>query len=109
MPMGEPAGAVAERSGVTRARQDGFALLSQQRTAAGQREGKFADEIVPITVTMQTTDKVTGATSTKEVSVDRDECNRPETTRDGLLTLPAACNVCGMVSAGIASQLSDGA
>jgi acetyl-CoA acetyltransferase family protein len=109
MPMGQTAEVVAERYGVTRERQDAFALLSQQRTAAGQREGKFADEIVPITVTMQTTDKVTGATSTKKVTVDRDECNRPETTLDGLAKLPPAFKEGGTVTAGNASQLSDGA
>src|SRR5207247_9484858 len=85
------------------------ALLSQQRTAAGQREGKFADEIVPITVTMQATDKVTGATSTKKVTVDRDECNRPDTTLDGLAKLPPAFKEGGTVTAGNASQLPDGA
>jgi len=109
MPMGQTAEVVAERYGVTRDRQDAFALLSQQRTAAGQREGKFSDEIVPITVTMQTTDKVTGATSTKEVTVDRDECNRPDTTLDGLAKLPPAFKEGGTVTAGNASQLSDGA
>src|SRR5205814_2085033 len=66
-------------------------------------------EIVPITVTMQTTDKVTGATSTKEVTVDRDECNRPDTTLDGLAKLPPAFKEGGTVTAGNASQLSDGA
>jgi len=109
MPMGQTAEVVAERYGVTRERQDAFALLSQQRTAAGQREGKFADEIVPITVTMQTTDKVTGATSTKEVTVERDECNRPDTTLGGLAKLPPAFKEGGTVTAGNASQLSDGA
>ena len=109
MPMGQTAEVVAERYGVTRDRQDAFALLSQQRTAAAQRDAKFADEIVPITVTMQTTDKVTGATSTKEVTVDRDECNRPDTTLDGLAKLPPAFRQGGTVTAGNASQLSDGA
>src|SRR5207247_19796 len=84
MPMGQTAEVVAERYGVTRDRQDEFALASQQRTAAAQRAAKFADEILPMTVTMQVTDKVTGATSTKEATVDRDECNRPDTTLEGL-------------------------
>src|SRR5256712_3350249 len=109
MPMGQTAEVVAERYKVTRERQDAFALVSQQRTAAGQRDGKFADEIVPITVTMQTTDKVTGATSTKEVTVERDECNRPDTTLEGLSKLPPAFKEGGTVTAGNASQLSDGA
>src|SRR5438045_8629582 len=109
MPVEQTGEVAAERYQVTRERQDAFALVSQQRTATGQREGKFADEIVPITVTMQTTDKVTGATSTKEVTVDRDECNRPDTTLDGLAKLPPAFRECGTVTAGNASQLSDGA
>src|SRR2546428_3615176 len=109
MPMGQTAEVVAERYGVTRERQDEFALLSQQRIATAQREGKLADEIVPITVTMHVTDKVTGATSTKEVTVDRDECNRPDTTLEGLAKLPPAFKEGGSVTAGNASQLSDGA
>src|SRR5438093_198915 len=79
MPMGQTAEVVAERYGVSRESQDEFALLSQQRTAAAQREGKLADEILPMTVTMQVTDKVTGATSTKEATVHRHQCNRPDT------------------------------
>src|SRR2546426_5262266 len=109
MPMGQTAEVVAERYKVTRERQDEFALLSQQRIATAQREGKLADEIVPITVTMHVTDKVTGATSTKEVTVDRDECNRPDTTLEGLAKLPPAFKEGGTVTAGNASQLSDGA
>jgi acetyl-CoA acetyltransferase family protein len=109
LPMGQTAEVVAERYGVTRERQDELALVSQQRTAAAQREGKFTDEILPITVTMGVVDKATGATSTKEVTVDRDECNRPDTTREGLATLPPAFKEGGSVTAGNASQLSDGA
>ena len=109
MPMGQTAEVVAERYGVTRDRQDEFALASQQRTAAAQRAAKFADEILPMTVTMQVTDKVTGATSTKEATVDRDECNRPDTTLEGLAKLPPAFKEGGTVTAGNASQLSDGA
>jgi acetyl-CoA acyltransferase len=109
MPMGQTAEVVAERYGVTRERQDEYALASQQRTAAAQRAAKFADEIVPITVTMQITDKVTGASSTREVTVDRDECNRPDTTLEGLAKLPPVFKEGGTVTAGNASQLSDGA
>src|SRR5437879_7800232 len=109
MPMGQTAEVVAERYGVTRDRQDEFALASQQRTAAAQRAAKFADEILPMTVTMQVTDRVTGATSTKEATVDRDECNRPDTTLEGLAKLPPAFKEGGTVTAGNASQLSDGA
>ena len=109
MPMGQTAEVVAERYGITRERQDEFALGSQQRTAAAQREGRFQEEILPLTVTMQLTDKATGATSTKEVTVERDECNRPDTTLDGLAKLPPAFTEGGSVTAGNASQLSDGA
>ena len=109
MPMGQTAEVVAERYGVARERQDEFALASQQRTAAAQRSGKFADEIMPVAVTMQVTDKATGATSTKEVTVDRDECNRPDTTLEGLAKLPPAFKEGGTVTAGNASQFSDGA
>jgi len=109
MPMGQTAEGVAERYGVTRERQDEFALASQQRTAAAQRAAKFKDEILPLTVPMQVTDKVTGEISTREVTVDRDECNRPDTTLEGLAKLPPAFTEGGTVTAGNASQLSDGA
>ena len=109
MPMGQTAEVVAGRYGITRERQDEFALISQQRTAAAQRAAKFKDEILPLTVPMQVTDKVTGETSTREVTVDRDECNRPDTTLEGLAKLPPAFTEGGTVTAGNASQLSDGA
>ena len=109
MPMGQTAEVVAERYGITRERQDEFALTSQQRTAAAQRADKFKDEILPLTVAMQVTDKVTGETSTREVTIDRDECNRPDTTLEGLAKLPPAFTERGTVTAGNASQLSDGA
>jgi acetyl-CoA C-acetyltransferase len=109
MPMGQTAEVVAERYGITRERQDELALSSQQRTAAAQRDGRFKDEILPLTVTMQVTDKATGATSTREVTVERDECNRPDTTLEGLAKLPPAFKEGGSVTAGNASQLSDGA
>ena len=109
MPMGRTAEVVAGRYGITRERQDEFALASQQRTAAAQRAGTFKDEIISLTVPMQVTDKVTGETSTREVTVDRDECNRPDTTLEGLAKLPPAFTEGGTVTAGNASQLSDGA
>jgi acetyl-CoA acetyltransferase family protein len=109
MPMGQTAEVVAKRYGVTRESQDELALVSQQRTAAAQRDGKLKDEIFPLTVTMGVQDKVTGATSTREVTVDRDECNRPDTTLEGLAKLPPAFKQGGSVTAGNASQLSDGA
>jgi acetyl-CoA acyltransferase len=109
MPMGLTAEVVAERYEVSRDAQDDYALVSQQRTAAFQQSGKHKDEITPITVTMQVTDKATGTTSEKQVTVDRDECNRPETTREGLRKLPPAFKPDGSVTAGNASQFSDGA
>jgi acetyl-CoA acetyltransferase family protein len=109
MPMGQTAEIVARRYNVTRQAQDEYALLSQQRTAAAQQTGKFKDEIVPMKVTMEATDKATGAKSMKEVVVDRDECNRPDTTLEGLAKLPPAFAEGGSVTAGNSSQFSDGA
>jgi acetyl-CoA acyltransferase len=109
MPMGQTAEVVAERYKVSRDAQDDYALVSQQRTAAFQKAGHHKDEIAPITVKMQVTDKATGTASEKQVTVERDECNRPETTRDGLAKLPPAFNEKGSVTAGNASQFSDGA
>src|SRR5256712_11515742 len=109
MPMGQTAEIVAERYKVSREAQDRYALLSQQRTAAAQREGKFKDEIAPMKATMEVTDKATGQKSRKEVVVERDECNRPDTTLEGLSKLPPAFKEGGTVTAGNASQLSDGA
>ncbi|MEW6273422.1 MAG: acetyl-CoA C-acyltransferase [Thermodesulfobacteriota bacterium] len=109
MPMGLTAEIVAERYKVSREKQDELALASQQRTAAAQQTGKFKDEIVPMTVKMKVTDKATGTTSEKEVTVDRDECNRPNTTLEGLSQLPGAFKEGGSVTAGNSSQFSDGA
>ena len=109
MPMGRTAEIVAERYKVSREAQDEVALLSQQRTAAAQQSGKFKDEIVPMKATMLVTDKATGATSEKDVVVDRDECNRPETTAEGLAKLKGAFSETGSVTAGNSSQFSDGA
>ena len=109
MPMGRTAEIVAERYKVSREAQDEVALLSQQRTAAAQQSGKFKDEIVPMKATMLVTDKATGATSQKEVVVDKDECNRPDTTAEGLAKLKGAFSETGSVTAGNSSQFSDGA
>jgi acetyl-CoA acyltransferase len=108
MPMGLTAEVVAERYKVTRDSQDDYALVSQQRTAAFQKSGKMAQEISPMTVTMEVTDKATGNKSQKQVVVDRDECNRPETTLEGLKKLPPAFKETGTVTAGNSSQFSDG-
>jgi acetyl-CoA C-acetyltransferase len=99
---------VAERYGVSRERQDDYAFISQMRTAAAQREGRFDAEIVPMTTIKQVTDKVTGAVSQEEVTLKQDEGNRPDTTRDGLATLGPVLEPGTSITAGNASQLSDG-
>jgi acetyl-CoA acyltransferase len=110
MPMGQTAEVVAARYGVTREAQDDYALVSQQRTAAFQQSGKHKDEIVPMKATMEVVDKSTGEKSKKDVVVERDECNRPETTIENLKKLPPAFDPAkGTVTAGNASQFSDGA
>jgi len=107
MTMIETADIVAERYGVSREAQDEYGLRSQQRMAAAQAAGKFADEIVPMAATMGVKDKETGEISHHEVTVDRDECNRPTTTIEGLHGLNTVREG-GYVTAGNASQLSDG-
>jgi len=109
MAMGNTAEVVARRYQVTREAQDEYALQSQQRYAAAVDAGKIADEIVPMQATMLKVDKETGAESHVEVTVDRDECNRPNTTLEGLASLGPAFEDDGTVTAGNASQLSDGA
>jgi acetyl-CoA acyltransferase len=109
MPMGLTAEIVADRYKVSREAQDEYALASQQRTAAFQKSGKMKEELSPMTVTMEVTDKATGAKSQKQVTVERDECNRPETTLESLQKLPGAFKEGGSVTAGNSSQFSDGA
>ncbi|UAW99409.1 acetyl-CoA C-acyltransferase [Halopseudomonas nanhaiensis] len=109
MSMIETADIVAARYNVSRESQDEYSLISQQRVAAGQESGKFADEIVPYTVKMLVKDKETGEVSEKEVTLDRDECNRPNTTIEGLQGLEPVRGAGQFVTAGNASQLSDGA
>jgi len=100
---------VAARYGVTRAVQDAYALQSQQRTAQAQEAGRFADEIVPVEAVKQVTDKATGETREEAVRLDQDECNRPGTTAAGLAGLAPVQGDGKTVTAGNASQLSDGA
>ncbi|MEC9039537.1 MULTISPECIES: acetyl-CoA C-acyltransferase [unclassified Marinobacter] len=107
--MIETADIVAQRYNVSREAQDEYALVSQQRTAAAQQSGKFDDEIVPFDATMLVKDKETGEVSEKQVTLDRDECNRPNTTLEGLASLDAVRGPGQFVTAGNASQLSDGA
>jgi acetyl-CoA acyltransferase len=113
MVMGDTAEVVAKRYKVSRQAQDEYALLSQQRTARAQQEGFFEGEIAPMKVTMALIDKKTGEKAgTREVCCDRDECNRPDTTLEGLLALKPHFDPHsgeGTVTAGNSSQLSDGA
>jgi len=109
MAMGNTAEVVARRYQVTREMQDEYALQSQQRYAAAVEAGKIGEEIVPMKATMLKVDKETGEESRVEVTVDKDECNRPNTTLEGLAGLPPAFEEDGTVTAGNASQLSDGA
>jgi acetyl-CoA acyltransferase len=109
MAMGNTAEVVARRYQVTREMQDAYALQSQQRYAAAVESGKIAEEIVGMNATMLKVDKETGEESHEEVWVDKDECNRPNTTLEGLASLAPAFEEDGSVTAGNASQLSDGA
>jgi acetyl-CoA C-acetyltransferase len=114
MPMLETAELVAERYGVSRDYQDEYALESQQRIARAQQAGLFADEIVPFTANMGVADKATGEISFRDVTLELDEGNRPETTIEGLSGLrtvlaDGAVTATATVTAGNASQLSDGA
>ncbi len=109
MAMGNTAEVVARRYQVTREMQDVYALQSQQRYARAQEAGWMSEEIVPMPATMLKTDRETGEESQVDVMVDRDECNRPTTTLDGLSGLAPAFEEDGTVTAGNASQLSDGA
>ncbi len=108
MPMLQTAETVARRYGIGRDRQDAYALRSQQRTAAAQAEGRLAAEIVPVTVQMGVKDKETGEISFKEVTIDKDEGNRPDTTLEGLASLQPVLGPDTHITAGNASQLSDG-
>lgn len=108
MPMIETADLVAQRYGISRDAQDELSLVSQQRTAAAQQAGLFADEIIPFDATMLVKNKDTGEITQKSVTLDQDECNRPGTTLEGLASLPPVREG-GFVTAGNASQLSDGA
>lgn len=108
MLMIDTADTVARRYNVSREYQDEYGLMSQQRIAAAQEAGLFADEIVPMETVMMVKDRETGVVSEQAVTLDRDECNRPTTTMEGLSALPTVREN-GFVTAGNASQLSDGA
>lgn len=115
IPMIETAEIVAERYGISRAAQDEYALQSQQRTAAAQEAGLFADEIVPLTASKRLFDKEGTPTGHEQVTADRDECNRASTTLEGLQGLKPVwkdgqwIKQGQHITAGNASQFSDGA
>ena len=108
MPMLQTAEFVSKKYAISRESQDRYAAESQRRTAAAQVAGRFDDEIVPLKTTMAVTDKATQAVSYKEVTLDRDEGNRPDTTFESLQALEPVLDG-GVVTAGNSSQLSDGA
>ena len=109
MSMIDTAEVVAKRYGVSREVQDTYARISQQRTAEAQRAGRLDDEIVPLSTTKLTADKNTGETQSDTVTLTRDEGNRPNTTAEGLAALTPVTGEDGYITAGNASQLSDGA
>lgn len=108
MPMLQTAEIVAERYNISREAMDEYALESQQRTAAAQAAGKFDDEIVPVTTTHKVKDKESGEISDVEITIDKDEGNRPDTTLEGLSSLKPVMGPDKTITAGNASQLSDG-
>jgi acetyl-CoA acetyltransferase family protein len=108
MPMLQTAETVARRYDISRDRQDEYALKSQQRTAAAQAAGRFDDEIVPVTTTMNVANKETGEVSQREVTIAKDEGNRADTTLEGLSGLNPVLGPETSITAGNASQLSDG-
>ena len=109
MSMIETAEVVSKRYYVTRETQDEYALASQQRTAAGQREGRFDREIVPLATTKLVVDKASGETREEPVTLKQDEGNRADTNAAGLAALKPVAGEKGVITAGNASQLSDGA
>ncbi len=108
MPMLLTAESLVSRYNISRESQDEYALQSQMRTAAGQQAGKFDDEIVPIAATRQLKDKETEEISFEDTTLSQDEGNRPQTTLEGLAGLSPVIDG-GTITAGNASQLSDGA
>jgi acetyl-CoA C-acetyltransferase len=107
-PMLQTAEMVAKRYNIGREAQDRYGVQSQQRAAAAQAAGRFSDEIVPITVKMKVIDKNTGAETTREVTADKDEGIRADTTYEGVAQIKPAIEG-GVITAGNASQFSDGA
>ena len=108
MPMIGTAEVVSKRYNISREAQDEYSLLSQRRTAAAQDAGLFGDEIIPSHVTKVVVNRETGETSHQQVTLDQDECNRPSTNAEGLAALKPVMGEDGFITAGNASQLSDG-
>ncbi|HEU5422448.1 MAG TPA: acetyl-CoA C-acyltransferase [Nitrolancea sp.] len=109
MPMIDTADVVAARYKISREYQDEYSLESQRRMAAAQQAGKFRDEIVPMKTKMKQVNKETGEEKIVDYEVNRDECNRPDTTLEGLAKLQPVKGEGKFITAGNASQLSDGA
>src|SRR2546422_9227633 len=109
MTMIETAEVVSTRYYITREKQDEYALASQQRTAAGQKAGRFDAEIVPMPTKKVVVDKASGETPVEDTPLAQDEGNRPDTTLEGLTALKPVTGEKGHITAGNASQLSDGA
>ena len=109
MPMIETADTVAGRYGISREAQDEYALISEQRTAAAQDAGRFDEEIVPLASVKQVTDKESCETHDEQVTLEKDEGNRPQTSAEGLAKLEPVLGPEKWITAGNASQLSDGA
>lgn len=109
MAMIDTADVVARRYGIDRESQDRFAVESQRKTAEAQAAGRYSEEIVPMTTEMAVTDKETGRVTQREVTATADNCNRPGTTYDQLARLAPVKGAEAFVTAGNASQLSDGA
>ena len=107
-PMIRTADTVASRYNISRESQDEYSLISQQRCAAGQAAGKFDDEIVPMNTIMKVMNKETGEVTEQEAVANRDDCNRPSTTAEGLASLKPIMGEDAFITAGNASQLSDG-
>ena len=108
MPMIGTAEVVAKRYGISREDQDAYSLQSQQRTAAAQTSGKFSDEIIEVSTTMDVKDRETGEVSQQDVTIAMDDCNRPNTTIEGLAKLAPVMGEGYSITAGNASQLADG-
>ncbi|WP_299308993.1 acetyl-CoA C-acyltransferase [uncultured Croceicoccus sp.] len=108
MPMIGTAEVVAKRYGISREAQDEYSLQSQQRTAAAQQAGRLDDEIVPVSTRMNVKDKETGDVTQSDVTIAMDDCNRPNTTLEGLAKLDPVMGEGHTITAGNASQLSDG-